>query len=116
MLTQWHILLPLTDTVKPSLFMHVHSSPPSLDARLHRCHEDHSHYINNGWTFSRQTSYRILSYTIIDRPILHSYCTQLNDHTRPINIVIYLTNVKRTFQKQPTFLTSVEKFYYIVFL
>ena len=35
----------------------LHSSPRSLAARLHWCCANHSHYINNGWTFSRQTSY-----------------------------------------------------------
>ena len=40
MLTQQHLLPPLTSTVstlKPSLFTHVHSSPHSLAARLHQC-------------------------------------------------------------------------------
>ena len=46
----------LTSTVKSSLFVHAHSSPLSL-ARSHRCRPNHSCYINNGWTFSRQTSY-----------------------------------------------------------
>ena len=57
MLTQWHLPLPLNNTVKSSLFTHVHSTPLSLAARLHRCCTNHSHYINNGWTFSRQTLY-----------------------------------------------------------
>ena len=57
MLTQWRLPFPLTSTVKSSLFMHVHSSLLSLAARLHRCHENHSHYINNSLTFSGQTSY-----------------------------------------------------------
>ena len=35
MLTQWHVLPPLTSTVKLSLFMHAHSSPLSLAARLY---------------------------------------------------------------------------------
>ena len=51
MLTQGHLLPPLTNTVKSSLFTHAHSSPPSLAAGLHRCHANHSHYINNGWIF-----------------------------------------------------------------
>ena len=55
MFTQWHLLPPLTSTVKSSLFTHVHSSTFSLAARFHRCHANHSHYINNGWTFSEQT-------------------------------------------------------------
>ena len=52
MLTQWHLLPPLTNTVKSSLFTHANSSPLSLAASLHRCRANHSFYINNGWTFS----------------------------------------------------------------
>ena len=52
-LTHSVMLPPLTSTVKSSLFTHVHSSPLSSAARLHRCHANCSHYINNGWTFSR---------------------------------------------------------------
>ena len=37
--------------------MYAHSSSLSLAARLHRCGANCSCYINNGWTFSRQTSY-----------------------------------------------------------
>ena len=59
MLTQWHLPPLLTSTVKLSLFTHVHSSPLSLTARLHGYHANHSDYINNGWTFSRQTSYTV---------------------------------------------------------
>ena len=55
--TQWHLLPPLTSTVKSSLFTHEHSSPLSLTARLYQCCTNHSCYINNGWTFSRQTIY-----------------------------------------------------------
>ena len=55
-LTQQRLLPPLTSTVKLSLFMHVHSSPFSLAAKLHQSRANHSPYINNGWTFSRQTS------------------------------------------------------------
>ena len=47
----------LTSTVKLSLFTHVHSHPLSLVARLHWYQANYSHYINNGWTFSGQTSY-----------------------------------------------------------
>ena len=57
MLTQWCLLPPLTGTVKSSLFTHVHSRPFPLAARLHWRHVNHSHYINNGWSFPRQTSY-----------------------------------------------------------
>ena len=38
------------------------TSPLSLAARLHRCHANHSHYINNGWTFSGQTSHIFIIY------------------------------------------------------
>ena len=55
MLTQRHLLPPLTSTVKSSLFTYAHSNPLSLAARLYRCYTNHSHYINNGWTFSGQT-------------------------------------------------------------
>ena len=55
MLTQQHLPPPLTSTVKLSLFTHVHSSPLSLAASLHRCFANCSCYINNGWTFSIQT-------------------------------------------------------------
>ena len=34
-----------------------HSSTLSSAARLHQCHTNHSHHINNGYTFSGQTSY-----------------------------------------------------------
>ena len=57
MLTQQHLLPPLTSTVRSSLFMHGHSSPLSLAARLHQCHANCSRHINNGWTFSGQTPY-----------------------------------------------------------
>ena len=42
-------------TVKSSLFTHSHSSPLSLAVRLHQCHTNCSHYINNGRNFSGQT-------------------------------------------------------------
>ena len=51
MLTQWHLPSPLTSAVKWSWFMHAHSSPLSLAARLHQCHANCSHYINNSQTF-----------------------------------------------------------------
>ena len=35
MYIQWHLLPPLTSTVKSSVFMHVHSSPLSSTARLY---------------------------------------------------------------------------------
>ena len=57
--THVHSMTPttsLTSTVK-LLFTHAHSSPLSLAARLHQCHTNHSLYINNDWTFPRQSSY-----------------------------------------------------------
>ena len=58
MLTQWCLLPALTSTVNSSsLFTHVHSNAFSLAARLHRCHANHSCYINNSWSFSGQTLY-----------------------------------------------------------
>ena len=57
MLTQWYLIIPTTSTVRSSLFTHVHSSLFSLAARLLRYRSNHPHYINNGWTFSRQTVY-----------------------------------------------------------
>ena len=51
LLTQRCLLLPVTSTVKSSLFTHAHSSPLSLAARLRWSHTNCSHYINNGWTF-----------------------------------------------------------------
>ena len=71
MLTQWHLLPPLNSTVKLSLFTHVHSSPLSLAAKLHQCHANHSCYINNGWTFSRQTSYRRRNLAVLNEKQCH---------------------------------------------
>ena len=56
MLTQQPLLPPLTSVVKLSLFTHVNSSALTLAARLQGCHAYHSHYINNGWTFSWKIS------------------------------------------------------------
>ena len=44
---------PMISTVKLSLFMHVHPWPLFLVSRFHQCCANHSHYINNDWTFSR---------------------------------------------------------------
>ena len=49
-------LPPLTGTVKLSLFIHAHSSPVALAVRLHPCRTKRSRNINNGWTFTGQTS------------------------------------------------------------
>ena len=48
MLTQQCLPHQLTRMVKLSLFTHVHSSPLSLAGRLHQCHINCSHNINNG--------------------------------------------------------------------
>ena len=47
----------MASIVRLSLFMHVHPRPLSLAARVHQCHTNCSHYINNGWTFFRLNSY-----------------------------------------------------------
>ena len=41
-LIQQHLSHLMTSTVKSSLFTHVHSTPLSFAARLHRCHANHS--------------------------------------------------------------------------
>ena len=64
MLTQWHLLPSFTSTVKLSLFMHADSSPCSLATKLYQWGANCSHCINNGWTFSRHTSYSYLKYNI----------------------------------------------------
>ena len=64
---QWCLPSPLTSTVKLSLFIHAQSSPHCLAARLQGCDTNRCHYINNGWTFSGQTS--ILFYIGIWRSI-----------------------------------------------
>ena len=46
---------PLATTVKSSLFVHVHSSPLSLAAKLHRCIANCFYYIHNGLTFPDRT-------------------------------------------------------------
>ena len=81
MLTQWHLPPPLTSTVKLSLFMHAHSSPLSVVARLHCLRANHCHFINNGRTFSGQTSYIIKATVSICRYFLnflilsiHKFC------------------------------------------
>ena len=52
-------------TVKLSLFIYAHSSPLSLAARLHWCSINHSHCINNGWTFPNRP--RIEYYSVLKR-------------------------------------------------
>ena len=70
MLTQRRLPPPLTSTVKSSLYMHAHSSPLSLAARLHQCRTNCSPHINNGWAFSRQTlNKKWLSLPVRDRAL-----------------------------------------------
>ena len=57
LLTQWCLPPPLTSTVRSSLLMHERSSPLSSTSRLSQCCANCSRHINNGWTFSRQTSF-----------------------------------------------------------
>ena len=86
MLTHGCLPPPLTSTVKLSLFTHVHSSPLSLAARLHWCCTNHSHYINNGWAFSVQTSFLFLYFLkgvsypdcLFPGPLLTSHATSLS--------------------------------------
>ena len=72
MLFQWRLLPPLTSRVKSSLFMHAHSSPLSLAARLHQCRVNWSCDINNGWTFSGQILYVHIYYIMKLYYILHN--------------------------------------------
>ena len=77
MLTQQHPPPPLTSVAKSLLFMHVHSSPLSLAATLHQCCINHSRYINNGWTFSGQTSYILKTLQFKSHPILSALNVRL---------------------------------------
>ena len=54
MLTQWHLWPPLT--IQWSRHYSCMCITFSLAARLRRCCINSSHYINNGWSFPRQTS------------------------------------------------------------
>ena len=89
-------LLPLwTSIVKSSLFTHVHSSPLSLAARIHRCHANHSHYINNGWTFSGQMCVCMYIHTHIYSCIL--VCQRYRDSTLALFEVTQKTNIRPSF-------------------
>ena len=78
MLTQWCLPLTLTRTVKLSLSTHVHSSPLSLAARLHRCGANCSHYIDHGWILGGQTLYisPLICYKCLLEPNLRSYSAE----------------------------------------
>ena len=80
-LTQRHLPPPLTSAVKSSLLTHAHSSPLFLATRLHWCHTNHSHCNNNGWTFSKQTSYISSRDSEITVPYLDRY---MSSHARQI--------------------------------
>ena len=70
---------PLTSTVKSSLFMHELCSPLSLVASLNQYCANQSRYINNGWTFSKQTSYfwvNSVRWTLLKRKV-HSLLISL---------------------------------------
>ena len=69
--TQWCLPPPLTSTLKSSLFTHAHSSPLSLAARLHHCCTNCSLYIDNGWTFSGQTSEICIDHFWLCAPLTH---------------------------------------------
>ena len=83
MLAQQCLPPPLTSAVKLSLFTHVHSHPLSLAARLHRCHANHSHYINNGRIFSGKTSYFSPSLPTIYLDTSGSLASELDSLTVP---------------------------------
>ena len=80
-LTQWCPLPPLTSTVKLSLFPHVHSNPLSLAARLHGCSANCSCYVNNGWTFSGQTS-SCISRGLVYLIMIHPQSGIANNHSK----------------------------------
>ena len=94
MLTQRCLPPPLTSTVKSSLFMHIHYNPLSLAARLHQCLTYHSRYINNGWTFSRQTSYIknhwILHYTSVNGMVCKLHLNKtVTLKSRYVNLAVF---------------------------
>ena len=66
--------------------MHVHSSPLSLPVRLHRCCTNCSCYINNGWTFSGQTSYishNVFIYSFFYELIGHFHVLAIANNVTP---------------------------------
>ena len=100
MLTQWCLWPPLTSTVK-WLSTHAHSTSLSLAARLHRCRTNHSGYINNGWTFSRQTSYVLELSSCQYVPYLHNFEVLGHYHDPHIfnflYLIIYNMPIKESF-------------------
>ena len=68
MLTQQCLLSPVTNTVKSSLFMHMHSSLLSLAARLHQRHTNQSCYITMDGLFLDRPVYvgvKLLTHMVI---------------------------------------------------
>ena len=76
MLTQYHLPLRLTSTVKSSLFTNSPPSPLSLAARLHQCCANHSQ-IKNDWTFSGLTLIPLSTYefSVADGGIQGKICS-----------------------------------------
>ena len=64
MLTQWHLPLPLTSTVKSSLSMHAHSSPLLLAAKLYQYHSNCSFMLTMAWLFLDRLHILIFLYFI----------------------------------------------------
>ena len=95
---QWCLQHPLTSTVKSSLLMHAHSSPPSLATRFHWCCTNHYCHINNSWVFFLDTPL----YSLSERNNAKKY------------IVIYLKLKKRKLYEKDPFI--IDLFYSIVFL
>ena len=71
MLTQWHLLPLLTNTVKFSLFTHGVSSPLSLAARLHNVTKTVLNILTMaGWTFHIDLTYEDFINTKAKKKIL----------------------------------------------
>ena len=80
MFIQQPLLPPLTRTVKLSLFTHVHSSSPSLAARLHPCHTNCSYILTMAGLF-------------LDRPHTYLQNRDLNSFVSiffPLTITLFM--------------------------
>ena len=98
MLIQQCLLPSLTSTMKLSLFIHVHSSPLSLAARLHQCCAVCSLILTNGWTFSQADLIRIctsasemLCITVVDFYYYHAY----DDFPNFVSIHLYNVDLEK---------------------
>ena len=91
MLTQWHLLPPLTSTLKSSLFTHVHSGPLSLAARLHGCHTRCSPYVNNFWPSSGQNSTCTYTHAHIHMHLHTHKHTCMHKHVHMQFVLIYMS-------------------------